>query len=508
MSDTMSDNELADAVFELAEKTVDFDDVDLSQPYQWGAHQEGVRFALLGAMHELRTLAVQMAAERSLVEAPRTRAHHALAQYHAAYRDLQAVILGVSEEEYEKPPAPGEWSLRYVYGHMVAAQRTFVALVHYGLRRQHDTGELTPAMPKQETDRLFGPYGAFEVILNTGRRDELSRYHANLHDFALAEFAAIRDAELEGPSLWWEGKPYSLEYRLHRMDAHLRQHTVQIEKNRSQLGHAPSEAGRLLRLVFAALAEVEGIAIGVPTLFEPERLAAAQSIQTLVDEAVTAVTQANAFIAAVTGGDQERVRSLLEEAPQLANAVSRDGVPAVRLAVYYGHKRIAEMLFDSPNIEPKIWDGAALGRQEVVEKAHARWGDLILNDYSRDGYTPLQLACFFGHEKVARYLVEKGAAVNAVSQNAMAIQPLHAAAAGEHLGIVRVLLEAGADANGIQEGGFRPLHTAAQNGSIELAHLLLEHGADVSLTDHQNRLPRDLVAEGGNVDLIALLSPS
>lgn len=109
---------------------------------------------------------------------------------------------------------------------------------------------------------------------------------------------------------------------------------------------------------------------------------------------------------------------------------------------------------------------------------------------------------------MARYLVEKGAAVNAVSQNAMAIQPLHAAAAGEHLGIVRVLLEAGADANGIQEGGFRPLHTAAQNGSIELAHLLLEHGADVSLTDHQNRLPRDLVAEGGNVDLIALLSPS
>lgn len=505
MSGMMSGNELADAVFELAQKTVDFDDVDLGQPYQWGAHQEGVRFALLGAMHELRTLAVHMAAKR---EAPRTRAQHALAQYHLAYRDLQAVLLGVSEEEYEKPPAPGEWPLRTVYGHMVAAEREFFALVHYGLRRQREGGELDPALPDGEADRLLGPYEAFDVVMNNGRQDELSGYHANLHARALSDFAAISDAELEGPSLWWEGKPYSLEYRLHRMDAHLRQHTIQAEKTRSQLGRAPSEARRLLRLVLAALGEVESIAIGVPDLCAPERLDAAAAIRAMAADAVDAVAQANIFIAAVTGGDQERVRSLLEEAPLLANATSRDGVPVVRLAVYYGHTRIAEMLFDAPGSEPEIWDGAALGRREMVEQAHAGWGDFILNEYSRDGYTPLQLACFFGHENVVHYLVEKGADVNAVSHNVMAIQPLHAAAAGDHLGIVKLLLEAGADANGVQEGGFTPLHTAAQNGSVELAHLLLAHGADVSLADQQDRLPRDLVAAGSPVDLIALLSPS
>ncbi len=508
MSGIQSDNELAEAVFELAEKAVEFDDVDLGQPYQWGAHQEGVRFALLGAMHELRSLAVQIAAERSLVDAPRTRAQHALAQYHAAYRDLQAVLLGLSEEEYEKPPALGEWPLRYVVGHMVGAERNFFALVHYGLRRQREGGELDPALPDEEANRLLGPYEAFAVFMDAGRREELSSYHANLHGRALSEFAAISDAELEGPSLWWEGKPYSLEYRLHRMDAHLRQHTVQVEKTRAQLGRAPSEAQRLLRLVFAALAEVEGIAIGGPGPGMQERLVTAESIRVMTQGAVEAVAQANAFIAAVTGGDQERVRSLLEEAPQLANATSRDGVPAVRLAVYYGHKRIAETLFDLPGIEPEIWDSAAVGREERVEQAHAGWGDSILDEYSRDGYTPLQLACFFGHEKVARYLVEKGVEVNAVSQNAMAIQPLHAAAAGNHLGIVKLLLEAGADANGPQGGGFRPLHTAAQNGSVELARLLLKHGADISLADHQDRLPRDLVAEGDNADLIALLSPS
>ncbi len=109
-------NDLTAAVAYLAESTHTLSDADLGQPYRWGAHQEGVRFALLGVLHELRTLAVHLAAERRRSGPPMTRAHHALAQYHAAYRDLEAALIGVSVEAYDKPPAPGEWPLRYVYG--------------------------------------------------------------------------------------------------------------------------------------------------------------------------------------------------------------------------------------------------------------------------------------------------------------------------------------------------------------------------------------------------------
>lgn len=497
--------DLAAAVAYLAEATHALSDNDLGQPYRWKAHQEGVRFALLGAMHELRALAVSLAAARRREGPPLSRAHHALAQYHAAYRDLAAALLGVTAEEYEQPPAPGEWPLRYVYGHMVGAERNFFALVHYGLRRQREAGDLDPRLPDGEANRLLGPFETFLPIMENGPQADMAAFHAANHDRALTEFAAMSDSEIDGPSVWWENEPYSLEYRLHRMDAHLRQHTIQIDKTRAQLGRAAGEAHRLLRLVYGALAEAEGALIGAAELGLAERAAVAGNIRKLADNAVSAVAQANALLAAVTAGDRQRVADMLTERSDLAAAASPDGVPAVRLAVYYGQSPIAALLADALGDELEIWDGAALGRTAVVQAAHEGWGEFILNEYSRDGYSPLQLACFFGHEDVARYLVSNGAQIDAFSKNAMAIQPLHAAAAGSHTAIVQLLLAAGADPNAVQQDSFRPLHAAAQNGNAELARLLLAHGADPALTDALGRTPRDLAVAGGYDEVAGVL---
>jgi hypothetical protein len=500
----MEQNDLVAAVAELAAATQHLSDADLGQPYRWRAHQEGVRFALLGAMHELRALAVSLAAERRRAGPPLTRAHHALAQYHAAYRDLDAALLGITEEEYSRPPAPGEWPLRYVYGHMVGAERNFFALGHYGLRRQREGGDLPPRLPDGEANRLLGPFEEFYAIMEKGTRAEMAAYHAIQHDRALAELDGD-DSEIDGPSLWWEDEEYTLEYRIHRMEAHLRQHTIQIDKTRDQLGSPATEARRLLRLVYNALAEAEGALIGAPALGATEQAQTAASLRALAAGATAAVTRAHALIAALSSGDRERVAGLLAEDPQLANTVSSDGVPVVRLATYYGQAAIADMLLAAPGIELEIWDGAALGRVALVEEIHQDAGDYILNEYSRDGYTPLQLACFFGREDAARYLIEKGANLSAVSQNPMMIQPLHAAAAGNHTTIVALLLEAGADPNADQQDGFRPLHSAAQNGNAEIVRLLLARGAEPTAVDGQRRTPRALAEEEGHAEVAALL---
>lgn len=498
--------ELEEAVHLLAEQTQGFSDSDLGQPFQWGAHHEGVRFALIGALHELRTLAVQLAAERRRAGIAQTRAHHALAQYNFAYRDLAAVMAGVSDAEYEKIPSPGEWPLRYVYGHMVGTERHFFTLIHYGVRRQREGGDLPASLPEGEANRLLGAYDVFRLLMDGGTRSEMAAYHKANHDRALAEFAGISDAEIDALSLWGEGEPYSVEYRLHRMEAHLRQHTIQIEKTLDQLGHTSNEARRLIRLVFNALSEVEGAMIGAPALLENEMAAVATSIHRLSNEAVKAVEQANAMIAAVTSGNRERVAELITMNPRLANVISRDGVPIIRLALYYGQKEIGGFLADSPAIEVDMCDAAALGRLAMVEEQHKGWGDFILNEFSRDGYSPLQLACFFGHEEIARYLVEKGADIHAVSMNPMAIQPLHAATASDNEAIVRLLLEAGADPNAAQQDGFLPLHAAAQNGNRAIAELLLAHGADIGLTDSQGNSPRMLAEESGHREVAELLT--
>jgi hypothetical protein len=62
--------------------------------------------------------------------------------------------------------------------------------------------------------------------------------------------------------VFWETQPMSLRFRLHRFDSHLRQHTIQMEKTRQMLGLPHPEALRLWRMIYAALAEVEGAGLG------------------------------------------------------------------------------------------------------------------------------------------------------------------------------------------------------------------------------------------------------
>jgi len=95
-----------------------------------------------------------------------------------------------------------------------------------------------------------------------GPWQDVRSYYDTFHERVLLELADIRDEELEAPSMYWEGYELSLRFRLGRFDSHLRQHTVQVDKTLVAIGFAPNEARRLLRLIYAALAEAEGATIG------------------------------------------------------------------------------------------------------------------------------------------------------------------------------------------------------------------------------------------------------
>src|SRR5258706_2220125 len=138
-----------------------------------------------------------------------------------------------------------------------------------------------------------------------------------------------------------------------------------------------------------------------------------------------------------------------------------------------------------------IFAAAILGRTEEIEHLLAGNRSLV-SALSTDGWTPLHLAAFFGQSESARLLLNKGAAVNARSTNAMQNMPLHAAAAGRHGDIAKLLLDHGASANARQHGGWTPLHAAAQNGDLEMARALLASGADVGARADNNQTALDL----------------
>lgn len=495
---------LFQAVARMAELTHGFGDGDLEQPWAWRAHDEGVRFALIRTYHELRELAVELADRRAQSGPPVTRVQHALRQYLAAYRDFQAVLLGVTGEEYDQEPAPGEWPLRYVVGHTAGVQRHFFTLVHYGVERQRDGQNRPSRLPDGETDKVTGAYNDFVAIMENQSMGDMLAFYDRLHQRTLSEFATISDEELAGPSLWWEGEEFSLEYRLHRFDAHLRQHTIQAEKTLALLDRSPNEAKQLLRLIYNAVAEVEGGTLGAEALAATQRQEMASRIVARAEEVADLVARSREMIAAVRAGDRPAVNRLLAEKPAVARARDEKGLSALLAAVYHGQQEIAADLVAQGAVR-NIFEAAATGQLDAVKAAHTEWEGWI-NEHSQDGYTPLQLACFFGQEKTALWLLEQGADVNAVAKNDARIQPIHAAAANGNLTVLKALLEHGADANVRQAGGFTALHTAADNGSVEMAQLLLDYGADPTLASDDGQTPSALAKEKGEHTVADLLS--
>lgn len=252
---------------------------DLEREWIWKDHdEEGIRFACFVTLQELRHLAVTLAAPSTTLRTQPTPAQHILSQYHAAYMDLQAAVLGLSNEDADKIPAEGEWAVRRVYAHILGADIGFTAVVRYALAG-HRAGLWKPDQISDEDEtRIMGmSEEEYKSLVRSPLKDMLT-YHHKFHFEIISEFSNITDSELDLPSTFWEETRFPIHHRLHRYEAHFVQHTIQIDKTLVAIGKAPTEAQRLIRKIYAALAEAEGTMIGVEKVDDTAILAAASSI--------------------------------------------------------------------------------------------------------------------------------------------------------------------------------------------------------------------------------------
>jgi cytohesin len=128
-------------------------------------------------------------------------------------------------------------------------------------------------------------------------------------------------------------------------------------------------------------------------------------------------------------------------------------------------------------------------------------------------YTPLHLACLFGHQAIAKALLRKGASRTA--RNSKQRTPLHFACLYGFLSIAALLVGKPGrykltpdEVNTADVNGFTPLHFAAACGRIQCCGLLIAAGAllDVRAVDDKTPLMLAQQKQPANTELHALLA--
>ncbi len=209
------------------------------------------------------------------------------------------------------------------------------------------------------------------------------------------------------------------------------------------------------------------------------------------------------FFDAIRAGDAARVREMLARDRPLANAKTEAGFSAVIVAKLRGHDSVLrEILAANPALD--VHDVAYIG-----DVAHARRlldrDPSLLESFSSDGFTALDLASYFGHRELAEFLLERGAKVEHEIRNENLFTALTGAVAEGHLDIAKMLLDRGANVNHRYAEGATPLITASYNGDERLVTLLLAHGARADVSNDEGRTAADVAADRGHGEIVTML---
>ncbi len=206
---------------------------------------------------------------------------------------------------------------------------------------------------------------------------------------------------------------------------------------------------------------------------------------------------------ALRSGDTDAVARAIIADPAIAWQRDPEGVSLLMNALYARQRDLAKLILEQLE-ELDVFEVAALGRlgdlKDVVERSAA-----ALTKRSPDGYTALHLAAFFGHADLVAWMLSRGAPVDAIAANSTLVRPLHSAVVVRSLPVVELLLNAGADPNSTQRGGWTPLHAAARNGDLAIVDLLLKKGADVSLRNDAGQTAADLAGTEGHTGVVERL---
>lgn len=224
-----------------------------------------------------------------------------------------------------------------------------------------------------------------------------------------------------------------------------------------------------------------------------------------------------ALFCAAENGRFEVVRFLCESG---ANVLWRrfDGVSALCIAARKGWADIVEYLAEERSADLNAVTFGLTALNEAVIRGHIDVVRVLLShnahareDLEQDSALLCQ-AILFGHADIARLLVKRGADVNAlytlvIDGEQLQLTPLLVAAGCGERGVVAYLCERGADVEARSDQGETALFFAALWGNLDVARFLVrKRGADIVATASYDFTPAQVANQCAHVAVLEFLT--
>jgi ankyrin repeat protein len=190
---------------------------------------------------------------------------------------------------------------------------------------------------------------------------------------------------------------------------------------------------------------------------------------------------------------------------QIAVAIERGDIAAIKDLVEAGTPADTPIDYGSGHAITPLIKAAERGKRDIVKYLIAKGANVNAKG-TDDGQTALMAAITRGFDDVVDLLIAAGADVKA--KDARGNTAFALAVFGAHLEIAEVLLKHGADPNQADPYGITPLLGAASTGGEEALRFLVKSGAKVNLItqlEYGGQTALTTAARVGNVDNVRTL---
>jgi hypothetical protein len=227
----------------------------LEREWRWNEGENELRYGFYRLYEQLESVAAESRRVLAVTDPAPAPAVDPIAAATAARWDLHGLLAGLSDDDLDRDPGGGEWTIRKTLGHVVNVQRAYAWFTAWWLG-QRDQPEFASSIP----DEVTAPFPDDDADA-VGTLPEIRARLDAIFETGAGRLAGLGADELAVRARW-SGTAVTVGFRIARWASHLREHTIQVEKTLVMLGEPPSEVERLVRMVVSAYGRLEATAYG------------------------------------------------------------------------------------------------------------------------------------------------------------------------------------------------------------------------------------------------------